>query len=646
MNIRLSRFWSGLIMAAGLALPGAALAETSAEDWTMTSSLSQSSYDTDSKLSVNASRCIELFNSSSQELSVLFTLNGGKTPSSDAQYSVKFAKGNERCATDVLEKETEDACESLISSRALSSSTSPIEIRMGVGELSSAQAVDDCENLNETSYVYLIVKDTTTSGIETVEKIYTVKYVLDFRTARPDAPAGVSATAGGESIKVSWGSVSGAESYRIYYGVEGVSINTGDKPENLSGFSTATSSSTSITIKNKISADTTYLLSVTAVDADGNESLVGEVITVETVAAKDFWQSYREEHQDVDGGFCFIATAAYGSTQEPHVRILRQFRDQVLMQSDAGKWFVRTYYRLSPPAAHFIEQHPTLRAVTRAALWPLYGFAYLLMYAPIALFMGLSLLVGGIGYAIYRRRRSKNQAALNRAAILLATGCAFGAGMLGFESSAQAESPVNMMVELKAGPYTPDNLGNAYKQHFGDNATFILEGEYDWQFWRGVGSLGLGFHLGYGNVTGNGVERKTGEKSVDTTELHWLPLRLSLVYRFDYLWTRFEFPLTIYVKAGFDYSFWWVYNGADSTASADGKEGYGGTFGFHAVAGLAFVLDWLAPDMATSFDVEWGINNSYIFAEYMYVQLDNFGASGAFDLTEKATFMIGLGLEF
>jgi hypothetical protein len=119
------------------------------------------------------------------------------------------------------------------------------------------------------------------------------------------------------------------------------------------------------------------------------------------------------------------------------------------------------------------------------------------------------------------------------------------------------------------------------------------------------------------------------------------------VYRFDYLWTRFEFPFTIYVKAGFDYSFWWIRDGADNiAASDDGKKGYGGTFGFHVVAGLAFVLDWLAPDMEKAFDVEWGINTPYIFAEYMYCQLDNFGAKDAFDLTDKATFHIGIGLEF
>lgn len=92
---------------------------------------------------------------------------------------------------------------------------------------------------------------------------------------------------------------------------------------------------------------------------------------------------------------------------------------------------------------------------------------------------------------------------------------------------------------------------------------------------------------------------------------------------------------------------WWVKDGSGEIAKADdGSKGYGGTFGFHVVAGLAFVLDWLAPDMEKAFDVEWGINTSYIFAEYMYAQIDNFGASGAMDLTDKATFHIGIGLEF
>jgi hypothetical protein len=40
------------------------------------------------------------------------------------------------------------------------------------------------------------------------------------------------------------------------------------------------------------------------------------------------------------GGGCFIATAAYGSLVEPHVKILRDFRDRFLKTNIAGKSFV------------------------------------------------------------------------------------------------------------------------------------------------------------------------------------------------------------------------------------------------------------------------------------------------------------------
>ncbi|MBQ9242476.1 MAG: hypothetical protein IJ165_04515 [Proteobacteria bacterium] len=640
MNKRLSRLGLSLAMCLGLLSPLDAAAST-AKDWTTASSLTATSFDSADTLAMNISRCRGLFDISTGEVSFLFTLSATAEISPDAVFTIKYAKGNESCNDKSLDAEPSDACISIANKQPLTASSSPIDVRRAVDSLSSATNADACENLNESAYLYLIVSDPTAAGIE---NIYTVKYTLNFRTTRPDAPSGLTATAGGESIKVSWDATKGATSYKIYYGTEGIVMSAGATPESLKGVSSATSSTNSSTLKDKITSDKTYMISVTSVDANGNESLLGEVITTDTVASKDFWQSYREENADVDGGFCFIATAAYGSTQEPHVKILRQFRDTVLLQSEPGKKFVETYYRLSPPAAYFIGQHPFLRAVTRTALWPLYGFAYLLMNMPAVLYSILSLFAAGIGFLIYRRTRRRNAATTKAAAILL--GSALAGGALCAPADAFAESPVNMMAEFKAGPYTPDNLGNAFSSHFGDNGGFIIEGEYDWQFWRGVGSLGLGFHLAYGNIKGNATE-ESGGKSVDTTELHWLPLRLSLVYRFDYLWTRFDFPFTIYVKAGFDYAVWWINNGAgDIAKSEDGKSGYGGTFGFHVVAGIAFVLDWLAPDMEKAFDVEWGINNSYIFAEYMYAQIDNFGAGGVLDLTDKATFHIGIGLEF
>jgi len=67
-------------------------------------------------------------------------------------------------------------------------------------------------------------------------------------------------------------------------------------------------------------------------------------------------------------GFCFIATAAYGTETASQLDILRDFRDQVLLKNALGSRFVEAYYKLSPPVADFIAKNDFLRAVVREVL--------------------------------------------------------------------------------------------------------------------------------------------------------------------------------------------------------------------------------------------------------------------------------------
>jgi alpha-tubulin suppressor-like RCC1 family protein len=67
---------------------------------------------------------------------------------------------------------------------------------------------------------------------------------------------------------------------------------------------------------------------------------------------------------------CFIATAAYGTPMAAEIEILREFRDEYLLTNPLGQALVGLYYRVSPPMAEFIIEHPSLKPIVRAGLVP------------------------------------------------------------------------------------------------------------------------------------------------------------------------------------------------------------------------------------------------------------------------------------
>jgi hypothetical protein len=65
---------------------------------------------------------------------------------------------------------------------------------------------------------------------------------------------------------------------------------------------------------------------------------------------------------------CYIATMAYGDYDHPQVMILRQFRDEVLDNSDVGKWFIKTYYHYSPKLVEKLKSKRRINTIIRKTL--------------------------------------------------------------------------------------------------------------------------------------------------------------------------------------------------------------------------------------------------------------------------------------
>jgi len=70
----------------------------------------------------------------------------------------------------------------------------------------------------------------------------------------------------------------------------------------------------------------------------------------------------------VSHGFCFIATAAYPDRNDPTVKTLRQFRDQILVRHASGRAFIRVYYAYSPGLANRLQHNDFARKILRKAL--------------------------------------------------------------------------------------------------------------------------------------------------------------------------------------------------------------------------------------------------------------------------------------
>jgi hypothetical protein len=147
----------------------------------------------------------------------------------------------------------------------------------------------------------------------------------------------------------------------------------------------------------------TYYIALTAYNSEGVESDYSNEITSDgTPVPSD--SAPGGASSDEGGGGCFIATAAYGSYLAPQVRVLRDFRDNVLMTNGPGRSFVKFYYAVSPPIADVISRSPALRTLTR---WYLTPIVYVVQYSKILLVITITVVMIPLLYSRVRLQKRR-----------------------------------------------------------------------------------------------------------------------------------------------------------------------------------------------------------------------------------------------
>lgn len=254
---------------------------------------------------------------------------------------------------------------------------------------------------NADARVYIVV-ESSSSGVGVQSQH--IDFTVDLE--RPAAPVLTEIVAGDRRLVARWTDDNNDEAgltYVVYFSAATIP----DDPttdNNVKSKTGITSKSYNID-DNSLRNDVQFFVRVAAVDDADNASALSAELSQTPVSSTDFWEHYQALGGTEKGGYCFVATAAYGSPMAGQLDLLRAFRDQVLLTTAPGRAFVVQYYRWGRFAAVWIAKRPALRAAVRVCLVPLLWFAALTTTFGLAGGVTL-LLLAAAALALTRRRIS------------------------------------------------------------------------------------------------------------------------------------------------------------------------------------------------------------------------------------------------
>jgi len=238
---------------------------------------------------------------------------------------------------------------------------------------------------------------------------------LDNTVTPSEAPTLNQPATGDQKLFLSWVPPANQENistYKVFWGTASGNYNDPGSPRDVGNITAYTLpdliNNIPYFIAVKAVAQPRFFISVTAIDnaVPPNESSFFEdkEIFLDSKVESLFSNEVLEFPEVVvgfpdlpDQGGCFIATAAYGSPLEPHVQILKEFRDSYLLPTALGRRFVAIYYHYGPPLANFIQEHDFVKSLVRLLLLPVIGLSFFFLKTTIVqkvgVFLALSLLV-------------------------------------------------------------------------------------------------------------------------------------------------------------------------------------------------------------------------------------------------------------